>query len=486
MTTKEKGDVYTPEYIVEHVLDIAGYKANADILGKKVIDPSCGDGAFLSVVAKRIISAGKAAQLDGAVISELVLECLSGIEVVEKEASKCRDNIATICQEAGIPIDASRLDIVNADTLEEYPNRIGSYDFVVGNPPYVRIHNLENSDAVQSLSYCEKGMTDLYLAFYEIGQELCARNGVLCYIAPSSWFSSRSGSAMREDLMENKKLSAVVDLEHHQPFEGITTYTAIVKITPDGGNDDIGFSSFDDYTETDKPALSSIPYSSAWINGAFVPISDEDARGKIREIMEASYEENTISVKNGFATNLDRFYIRSTFEDGKRQPVPSWIRPIVKASTAKWAKCFYPYDNLGHLFPLAVFSGYGIYDDLQSEKETLLSRNQVNRDAWWGYARSQGIADVEKSKVAVNTLYRDADDLKVVDVQAGSCVYGGVYVLGMKADEVEKACSSDIFMAYVRALRRYKSGGYYTLSGKELELFLRWWQVHLDSVSPKL
>ena len=489
MTTKEKGDVYTPEHIVEHVLDVAGYTVDSDILEKKIIDPSCGDGAFLSVVVKRIISAGRLSNMDDGDIADLIVKSVSGIEIVEDEAAKCRNNIETVCKQAGISIAASKLDIVCADTLDEYPNRIASYDFVVGNPPYVRIHNLENTEAVQSLSYCEKGMTDLYLAFYELGQALCADNGVLCYIAPSSWFASKSAIAMRDDLKINQRLSTVVDLQHIQPFEGITTYTAIVKITPCKKNDSIEFATFDEYLDrvasnsTDTSLFSSIPYEEAWINGLFVPIADDGMRNKIKDIMTAKSKECSVSVKNGFATNLDRFYIRPSFSDENKDPAPVWIRSIAKSSTAKWSRCFYPYDKNGRILPLETFKGYDIYDDLLAEKEALLARNQISPDAWWGYARSQGIADVEKDKVAVNTLYRDKNDVKVLKVDAGKCVYGGVYVLGMTIQDVKRACTSDVYMEYVCSLRKYKSGGYYTLGGKELERFLQWWTFDQDQAS---
>ena len=46
---KEQGKVYTPDYIVKNILNLAGYKGN-NILQKHVIDNSCGDGAFLKEI----------------------------------------------------------------------------------------------------------------------------------------------------------------------------------------------------------------------------------------------------------------------------------------------------------------------------------------------------------------------------------------------------------------------------------------------------
>ena len=44
--TKRNGQVFTPRYIVEMMLDFCGYK-DTNILCKHLMDNSCGDGAFL-------------------------------------------------------------------------------------------------------------------------------------------------------------------------------------------------------------------------------------------------------------------------------------------------------------------------------------------------------------------------------------------------------------------------------------------------------
>ena len=49
---KSKGRVYTPDYIVGNILDMAHY-IDANIFEKHVIDNSCGDGAFLCEIVNR-------------------------------------------------------------------------------------------------------------------------------------------------------------------------------------------------------------------------------------------------------------------------------------------------------------------------------------------------------------------------------------------------------------------------------------------------
>ena len=50
--TKKIGQVFTPQYIVEEILNYAGYTSTT-IIDKHIIDNSCGDGAFLKVIVSR-------------------------------------------------------------------------------------------------------------------------------------------------------------------------------------------------------------------------------------------------------------------------------------------------------------------------------------------------------------------------------------------------------------------------------------------------
>ena len=53
---KSHGVVYTPPETVDMVLDIAGYVVGSGIVGKTVLEPSCGDGAFLRTITDRLLT----------------------------------------------------------------------------------------------------------------------------------------------------------------------------------------------------------------------------------------------------------------------------------------------------------------------------------------------------------------------------------------------------------------------------------------------
>ena len=51
---KLNGIIYTPDFIVKKILDDIGYNTPA-ILGKRFVDPACGDGRFLTEAARRVV-----------------------------------------------------------------------------------------------------------------------------------------------------------------------------------------------------------------------------------------------------------------------------------------------------------------------------------------------------------------------------------------------------------------------------------------------
>ena len=50
----QNGVVYTKRWAVELILDLAGYKAGFGIADKVMVEPACGSGAFISVIAERL------------------------------------------------------------------------------------------------------------------------------------------------------------------------------------------------------------------------------------------------------------------------------------------------------------------------------------------------------------------------------------------------------------------------------------------------
>lgn len=462
---KSLGQVFTPENLVAMILDFAGYTEGPHLLKRHIIDNSCGDGAFLLEIARRYCASYF---LEGEEnLSELAYQLSTFVHGIEIDASICQSCVCRLdafAKELGLPSVDWDVRCADAMTVVDFNGRM---DFVVGNPPYVRVHNLkEDFSRVKKFDFCDGGMTDLYFVFYEIGLRMLSPEGRLCYITPSSWMSSVAGRRMRAYLYQKRCLMGVIDLEHFQPFKA-TTYTSITLLGNERNDGAFIYGCFDGVRGWHK--MDYLTYDDAFVDGSLF-LADKSTLHWFRNI-KTSKVPSRVSVKNGFATLSDSVFIADAF------PFTNCVIPIVKASTGKLKKAFYPYDENGR--PLRredVFRDSAIAKYLEERKSVLLKgRSETVCEDWYLYGRTQALKDVQRDKYAIGSVVRDLRSIKFNRAPTGTGVYGGLYIVS-SVDEhlLRRAIYSDDFIRYVKILRKYKSGGYYTFSSGELERFLNY------------
>lgn len=456
---KNDGQVFTPTFLVQNILDFAGY-TGINILRKHIIDNSCGAGAFLTEIVRRYCTMSISHGSSKEQIKTELETYIHGIELEDVAFVNCITNLNAVVEEYGIT--DVKWDVIHEDALSVTKHN-GKMDFVVGNPPYVRVHNLNDSyDKVKNFTFANGGMTDLYLVFYELGLKMLAPAGYLCYIAPSSWLSSLAGSNMRHYIKRNKNLLGVIDLEHFQPFNA-TAYT-LIALFQNGANK----TEFDYYKYNGESCnydlVCSIPYSKVEIDSSFY-LATPDRLAELRSI-KCDKVTKYASVKNGFATLADKVFIGDV-------PETFITIPIIKASTGKWYRGLYPYDETGKPLPkTTLFADKAIAEHFEKNKELLLKGRKDNGD-WFYYGRTQALKDVSKSKIAINTIIKDVDSVKLNYVAPGSGIYSGLYILtDVPFDIIESIIKTEEFILYISTLKSYKSGGYYTFNSKDLEQYI--------------
>lgn len=460
---KHKGRVYTPEYIVNIILDMSHY--TDDFLEKHVIDNSCGDGAFLCEIVNRYCKLSLKRNLPQNTLKKHLEKYIHGIEIDPVEHKKCLKKVTEVAKKYGITNEIN-WDIIceNALTVDKYN---GKMDFVLGNPPYVRVHNLDDSlDTAKKYSFAQDGMTDLYIVFYEVGLNMLNKNGVLGYITPSSFFNSLAGNYMRKFFVQENLLEKLVDLKHFQAFNA-TTYTTIVILNKKHNSKESEYYQFDEknripyFVETLTP-------DDYYISGNFYFSAKENLL-LLKKVFFNS-EHCPLEVKNGYATLCDEVFIGSFGFKSK------YIIPVIKASRGEKKQIIYPYDSTGKLISVKELEkDEDLYSYLLKNKEKLLKRNAEKKSVnnWFAFGRSQAINDTYKNKISVNNLLRTSADLKIVSAPSGTGVYSGLYLTG-EVKELEKAVSllkSEEFPTYISLLGKYKSGGYYTFSSKDIKAY---------------
>ena len=459
---KAKGRFYTPPSIVKMILDLAGYTGEK-ILGRHAIDNSCGDGAFLVEIVDRYCRAAQSAGYTKERLSAELSAFVHGIEINAGQREKALRRAAGAARPYGA--EPAAWDIRRGDTLaeERYDGRM---DFVLGNPPYVRVHNLSDSyDAVRRFRFARSGMTDLFLVFYEIGLKMLAPGGTLGYIAPSSLFSSRAAAALRRHLIERNLIRKVVDLKHFRPF-GVSAYTAVMILR--SGAAEPPEAEYYEYDPAGEEArrVSGLAPDEFCIDGNFY-FGPKSALSRLAKIARADMKNAPLDVKNGLATLCDAFFIGDL-------PFESRVIPVVKASTGQHARCLFPYDENARPLPYADLARDEALDAYYKAWEPRLRKRALTgAGRWYEFGRTQGIADVYKKKYSVCSIIREPNDLKLTFCDRGTGVYGGLYILTDLDEAILKdLLYTDGFMEYVALLGKYKSGGYYTFSSKDLKRYL--------------
>ena len=462
---KDNGVVYTPKTIVRKILDFSGYYGE-EILGKHVIDNASGEGAFLVEVVKRYANEylKKHHGLKAREGLKKDLETfIHGIEIDPTSKERCVSNLNEVVSNYGISnVD---FDVLNENTLNVTKYN-GKMDFVIGNPPYVRIHNLkDNLFGIKKRKFSSFGMTDLFIAFYELGLEMLNEKGVLSYITPSSVFTSVAAKAFRSHIIKGKLLTGVINLEHFKVFDKISTYTCILKLQKQNKEGEIDYYEYDSST-SDHRFIDVLPYKLFYIKENFY-FGQKDALKDFIKIARIDTVDSEIEVKNGFATLADSVFISDDFGFESR-----FIRPVLKGSKGKWRKMIFPYDENLNIVNFEDFEE-NLKKYLLSHKEKLLARATDKNTPWYGFGRSQGVKDFYKHKISINTTVKKKEDLKIIRVKEGEGVYSGLYIISKyKIDEIKKHLLSYDFLNYIKAIGKYKSGGYYTFSTSDLKKYL--------------
>lgn len=472
---KHSGQVFTPAFLVKNILDICHY-TGTDILQKHIIDNSCGDGAFLCEIVERYCSAYLQTGTDICILKNHLEQYIHGIELEKEAYENCLYNLNIVARK--YQIGDVHWNILHQDALA-ITGFDGAMDFVVGNPPYVRVHNLNTQyQNVKRFHFANAGMTDIYLVFFEIGFRMLNSTGRLCYITPSSWLNSVAATNMRGYILAKKTLCTLVDLEHYQPFVGATTYTMISYFDKVHTDEIVNYYQYDE--QRHKPQhQQKLHLEDISIEGKFYLATKQELQ-TLKQIRSTTTHKWCV-VKNGFATLADSVFIGDL-------PFTEYTIPILKASTGKWSRAFFPYDKNGK--PLSkdiLFRNGAIQIYMEAQKATLLKGEaETTKPEWYLYGRTQALKDVYTDKIAVNTIIKDVDSIRLESVPAGSGIYSGLYMLtNVPFSILEKLIKSDDFIRYVHSLRCYKSGGYYTFNSKDLEKYINF-QIENYADTPHL
>ncbi len=125
-------------------------------------------------------------------------------------------------------------DVMLAGLLKNYVQ----YDYVVGNPPYVRIQTIGKftKEHYKSIYESATGRFDLYVLFIERGIKWMTTNGTLGYITSNKFFNSAYGRGIRKSIYNQSTVEQIIDFGDSGVFKDVTNYPTIFVLRRDQGH----------------------------------------------------------------------------------------------------------------------------------------------------------------------------------------------------------------------------------------------------------
>ena len=278
---KRLGEFYTPTEIIDYILTSVGYTYSYNIETKDLLDPACGSGGFLVRASRRLISRflmkfgktnkrelrepknwkeiiGRLSPDEAKIILEAIQEHIYGLDINPFACHIAEMNllfqIIDLYQKVRQKYPEyklKRFKIYRADSLEKPTQKdlwdssysafleeqeeldaikTKKFDFVVGNPPYVRVQHLTEVDKkkyLESYKTANKNY-DIYVLFFERGLQWLKEENKLGFICSNRFTTVNYGENLREYILKNSVIEEFVDFKDTGIFKDALNYPSII------------------------------------------------------------------------------------------------------------------------------------------------------------------------------------------------------------------------------------------------------------------
>ncbi len=230
---EERGAIFTKREVVEFILDLLRYTPDKTLYERRLLEPSFGEGDFLLIATERLLASWQ--KHGGGDAFETLKDSIRAVELHKSSFIGTRQKVLALLACAGIGThEAQRLVdrwLICGDFL--LTPLEGAFDYVVGNPPYVRQELIP--DALIA-AYRERYDTiydraDLYVPFIERSLSLLSKGSALGFICADRWMKNRYGRQLRQMVAARFHLRVYVDMVDTPAFHSdVIAYPAITII----------------------------------------------------------------------------------------------------------------------------------------------------------------------------------------------------------------------------------------------------------------
>lgn len=491
----KNGAIYTPPYIRDFIINQLFAENPNKFKNGLIIDPACGCGAFLYTTVQVIRNGGYS--------FHSIISRLYGVDISANSVRRTKLLLALTALTNDEYITESDLHIYCANSLSfdfcqfDTVKMNGGYDYVIGNPPYVRSKNIEpeSKTLLSNWEVAISGNADLYLPFFEIGMKILNKHGRLGYITLNSFFKSVNARGLRKYIVKHQFGLDVIDFGDELIFGKKLAYTCITFISKQE-RDSIKYhrASPVEIRENKYFQYDIIPYNrldnhKGWnLN-----------QSNVLQIIERIEQTGTplgdkYIIKNGIATlandvfifhphNEDNlyYYIRI---DGleyriEKEICKDIIKPNILHSEDEinnlMEKVIFPYDSYSNPIPEDLFSSKypKAYQYLTLHRKRLDGRDkgEGNFPVWYAFGRTQAISD--KGKKLLFPYMTDVPHFVFTDNE-NMLIYCGYAIYHQNTTELKalkRILESSVFDYYMKHTSKPYATGYYSYAKNYVKNF---------------
>jgi SAM-dependent methyltransferase len=369
-----KGFVPTPTKVVDLMVEklFFAVQFRSD---SRILDPGCGQGQFIEGVLRWCERANTP-------VPRIV-----GIDSDPAHAELARAKFTAIPQ-----VEVRCADFLSIEASERF-------DFIVGNPPYVPITGLSETERREYRKRYRNaaGRFDLYLLFFEQALSQLTPQGRLVFITPEKFVYVDTARSLRR-MLSDRGIEELHFLDE-QTFGPLVTYPLIstvgakprVEVTRvirrDGRESAVRLSA------DGRSWLGSLNGRTS--NGSAVTLSSVCSR-----------------ISCGVATGADSvFVVRDADLD---EELRSFAYPTIAGRELRAAqevrsehRMLLPYSRSGSLIAESRLQGLGAFLSAPARRERLLQRTCVARKPWYAFHETPPLADLLRPKLLCKDIVQE-------------------------------------------------------------------------------
>lgn len=491
---KTNGVFFTPGYIVDYMISTL-----SPACGSCIIDPCCGCGAFLLGAADYMV------RRYGKTYRRVITENVYGMDILPDNVFRSKLLLALLAYENGEMITLEDMKNIRCgNSLEARWSK--SFDFVVGNPPYVRPQNM--SAGTRNILHEKFSLSgNLYHTFYELAYRLLHEGGRLSYISPNDFLARGAGGTLRKFLETKLHAYIVVDFRDEMIFSA-QVCTAII-FAEKGARADLRVAAIGQGV-TPKQFLQNLCFSKIGegeMDAHEWTLYDNRVKENLKKIKHAGVTLSSIlDAKCGLSTGCndvfvfsvhheDAYYFYFMHEGSMNKVEKGVVLPVQKVSKVirknagvrKKLRVIFPYRKVGRKYQSVTASEMSdvypaCYEYLAKHRGDL-ERVCRREDGvpFFAYGRRQSL-DFVKDGFFFQSYARMPNF--TMNTCTGSLFYNGKF-LSLKPnaaslselgnpdniDVLQKVLNSCVMQYYIRHSSSYIPGGYYYYSIKTLKAF---------------